>query len=246
MARDKHKALSVAVTREASAAAELCEALRRHGHEPVLCPLIRIGPPATWAELDAALAQGWDWVVFTSANAVRFACQRAAELGLPVHGSVACVGPSTAGVARECGLDVALVPQHHDAQGLLAALASRDMRGRRVLFPRGDLAPDTLPAGLNALGAEVCAPVVYVNQPDPQGAAKLRDLLQAGALDAVTFASASAVHAAVRAAGAGLLGQVRLTSIGPATTAALARHGLDRSTEAAGHDAEGLAAAVGE
>ena len=244
MARDKHKPLRVAVTREAAASAELCEALRRRGHEPLLCPLIRIGPPASWAELDAALAQPWDWAVFTSASAARFTCSRALELGVPIAASVACVGPSTAQAARSCGLGVTLVPHRHDAEGLLAALTSMGMKGKRVLFAKGNLAPETLPAGLRALGATVCAPVAYANQPDVEGAARLRELLQAGALEVVTFASASAVDVAVQAAGVRLLAAVRLCSIGPATTAALSRHGLHAAAQAPSPDAEGLAAAV--
>ena len=88
---------------------------RELGAEAVVVPMIRLAPPADLAELDAALGRlaGYDALLFTSANAVRFFAARAEEIGgsiLEDAPPIACVGPITAEAARSAGFSVALVP----------------------------------------------------------------------------------------------------------------------------------------
>jgi uroporphyrinogen-III synthase len=68
----------VLITRSSHQASELAERIRALGHEPILIPTIELTEPTTFAPLDAALTAlltptspaPFDWLLFTSANAV--------------------------------------------------------------------------------------------------------------------------------------------------------------------------------
>jgi len=192
---------SVLVTRGEDQAGPWLDALTAVGARARCLPMIRLEPPADPGPLDAALAElaGFDSILFTSANAVRFSAERARALGLALDAGAAevvCVGPATARAAVEAGLPVHRVPPaQHDAEAVLAELLARgEVAGRRMLIPRSDLARETLAEGLRAAGARVEAVVAYRNLPAEVDAAELRAALRAGALDALTFASPSAAR----------------------------------------------------
>lgn len=229
----------VLVTRAAEQAGALVEALRLAGAEPVAVPLLRIEPPASWEPFDAALARlaDYDALVFASANAVRFAAERAAARGRPLAGArarVLCVGAATAEAARRAGLAPDLVPsERFDAEALLAAILRRGpVAGRRFLLPRAADGRDVLPEGLRRAGAEVDAPAVYRTLPPPPDsdeAQALRERLARGELDVLTFTSPSAVrHFFALAGEAGRRAAARCTraAIGRATAEALAEAGF--------------------
>lgn len=230
--------LRIAITREQPG--ELAGLLQAEGATVVHSPLIRV-VAADHSELLRLLASHeYDWVVFTSSNALRFVV---GELNRG-HGrmpGVACVGQSTAEEARGLGLNVQLVPKRQHLKGLLEAFAALPGRGR-VLYPRSEIAPPTLKEGLQALGFTVDDPVVYRTLADKEGMFAFAAQLKRG-LDAVAFASASAVHNAVTAVG-DTLKQLRLYSIGPSTSAALRDAGLEVAGEAAEHGAAGLAQVI--
>jgi uroporphyrinogen-III synthase len=117
-----------------------------------------------------------------------------------------------------------------------------DVSGASVLWPRGDLARPTLGDALRQAGADVEEAVVYRTLPYPAGAARLRDLTADGALEAVVFASPSAVASAL--AGGVELSRLRCYSIGPATTDALQASGVAVAAQAESHDDDGLLAAI--
>jgi uroporphyrinogen III methyltransferase/synthase len=193
----------VLVTRARAQARELCRVLRAAGSAPVLVPLLALAPPADPAELDRALERvsSYDAVVFTSANAVRFFSQRARGRGVEpsaLGARVFCVGRETARAALDEGLPLHGVPGaggRGDAESLLDEIAGwLDPAGRRFLLPRSEIARDALREGLVRAGARVDAVVAYRNLEPPVDAVALRKELASGALDALTFASPSAVR----------------------------------------------------
>jgi uroporphyrinogen III methyltransferase/synthase len=229
----------VLVTRAADQAGPLVEALRRAGAEPVVAPLLRIEPPESWEDLDAALARlaDYDALVFTSANAVRFAAERAASRGRSLSGArarVLCVGAATAEAARRAGLAPDLVPsERFDAESLLEAiLRGGPVAGLRFLLPRAEAGRDVLPEGLRRAGARVDAPVAYRTlepPPDSEEVRALRERLARGELDVLTFTSPSAVrHFFALAGEAGRRAAASCTrvAIGRATAEALAQEGF--------------------
>lgn len=238
--------LRIAITREQPG--ELAGLLQAEGATVVHSPLIRV-VAADHSELLRLLASHeYDWVVFTSSNALRFVVVESGLGHTLVPGgktgkspNVACVGESTAEEARGLGLHVHLVPRRQHLKGLLETFAALPGRGR-VLYPRSEIAPPTLREGLQALGFTVDDPVVYRTLADKAGMQAFAAQLRRG-LDAVAFASTSAVHNAVTAVG-DALSQLRLYSIGPSTSAALRDAGLEVAGEAAEHSAAGLAQVI--
>src|SRR5271156_105787 len=99
----------ILVTRARSQASQLTVALREAGAESIEIPAIAIVPPHSYAHIDGALGalKEFDWLVFTSANAVRVFCERALYAGVhpATYGlQIACVGPSTADAVRDAGM----------------------------------------------------------------------------------------------------------------------------------------------
>jgi uroporphyrinogen-III synthase len=241
----------ILITRAPRQASALADELLRLGAVPVLVPTIEIGPPSSFAALDAALAEldTFDLLIFTSGNAVEAFGQRAQRFGLtPSPGRIAVVGPATARTVEGIGLKVDVVPPIHTAESLAAVLAS-DARGLMILLVRAEEAPDTLPTMLTAAGASVTVAPAYANRVPAESIAALRYLFCAPVRypDAVTFTSASTalnLVALLRAADLALPGAVVRASIGPVTSQALAELGLPAHIEAASPTIPALAAAL--
>ncbi|HEY8368535.1 MAG TPA: uroporphyrinogen-III C-methyltransferase [Thermodesulfobacteriota bacterium] len=231
----------ILVTRAREQASVFAEGLRQAGAVPVEFPTIEIRPPDSWAELDAALDRlaGYDWVVFTSANAVRFVLLRLRDSGRDVRAlgraRLCAIGPATAEALERLGLKVDVVPPEYRAEAVVAALAAAEgpdgLRGRRVLVPRARDAREVVPTALAERGAEVDVVTAYRNVlPDRSAAAGVRGLLEAGRIDAVTFTSASTVRNLVemlgREAAPALLAGTVVAAIGPLTAEAAAAAGV--------------------
>jgi uroporphyrinogen III methyltransferase/synthase len=248
----------VLVTRAAEQSAEIASALRVAGAEPVLLPMIALVPPddpASLAELDAALERlaDYDGIVFASSNGVRFLAERARARGSAdfpgFRGRVFCVGQQTASAALAAGLPVHLVASgRSDAEGLLAQiLQAAPVAGLRFLLPRSDIGRTLLSDGLRATGARVDAPLTYRNVRPPVDAAALRQQLESGTLDALTFTSPSAVahfadlldDAARRA-----VGDCLVAAVGATTAAALRARGIEPDVVPKRPDARALVAAL--
>ena len=142
------------------------------------------------------------------------------------------VGPGTAARLTRFGLKVDLIPDDHSAEGVVAALKSTgSLKKKQVLFPKADLARDTLPEELRAAGAEVTEVVAYrtVTAESDAHLGIYRQLLDRR-IDAVTFSSASAVRAFVSIHGADqavdLLNHTIVATIGPVTSDAALRYGI--------------------
>jgi uroporphyrinogen-III synthase len=217
-------------------------------------PAIAFHPPDDPGPLDAALRglSRFAWVVFTSATAVDRTVERMRWLGIDParlgEARLAAVGPAT---ADRLGREVRppdLVPREAKGDALSAELAPY-VRGQRVLFPRpAEGRPETV-AGLLAAGAELSAVEAYRTVPaSPQEIAPLRTWLEDGEVDAVAFASPSAVQAITAALGsrAPLLGEVVLAAIGPTTAEALRAAGLTAGVVPARYTGTALADAIAE
>jgi uroporphyrinogen-III synthase len=169
----------IVVTRAARQSDGLRERLERQGAEVLLLPTIEIAPPESYAPLDDALRQArdFDWLVVTSANAVRVIGERLAELALSVESLVhlrcAAVGPSTADAMRELGLVVDVVPERYVGEALADALADR-VRGQRVLLVRAAAARDVVPDALVVADASVTVIDAYRTVVPPDAVERLR------------------------------------------------------------------------
>lgn len=226
----------ILVTRTRTQASDLATRLEALGATPILIPTIEIVPPETYAPLDAAVAQleSFDWLIFTSANAVEVFNQRRQLSHRPQR--IAVIGPATARAVQGIGLHVDLIPPKYVAESLAEALAPRAY-GKRVLLIRAAEARDVLPEALTAAGAAVTIAEAYCNRIPPESIPSLRQLFAAPANlpDAITFTSASTARnlvALLEAANLSLPPEVLLASIGPVTSQALRGLGYEPSMEA--------------
>ena len=230
----------VIVTRAAGQASSLASRLEAAGFTPLVIPVI--GPAAPLddgAALRAAvesLNDRYDWVAITSPNgAAAFAS--VVEPG-KVTALVAAVGPGTADALVGLGCMVSLVPNRSIAEGLVEALAT--VEPARILLPQAADARPVLADSLLALGWQVTVVqsyrTVHLVPPAPLVA-------EAVAADAIVFTSSSTVDAWVEAIGVSATPRV-VVSIGPATSATVAGHGMTVASEADPHTLDGLIEAV--
>jgi len=238
----------ILVTRRPEQSSALVAALREHGATVIEVPLIVVAPPLDWAPLDSALGRldGFDWIAFTSANAVRAVADRVRALGLaPRFPRGASVGPATTEATHEhlpaCAIEMEPLADFR-AEGLLAAFPDEAVRGRRFLLPVSDKARDVLADGLISRGAHVDRVVAYRTTAPAEAGAALAQALAEG-VDMVTFASPSAVDNFVELAPT-LGGTVSAAVIGPVTEARARSVGLRVAVTAEPSTAEGLAAAL--
>jgi uroporphyrinogen-III synthase len=214
--------LRVLITRPASAIAPWQAALERAGATVIAHPTTVVTAPPSWAPLDAAFAQlaDYDWLVFTSANAVALACDRLTSDVSPATLSrpeIAAVGDETARALSERGFRVAFVPDDKRQEGLVAGLSARlaGVASPRVLFPRALDGREHLVEALAARG--IAVDVVPASQ-----TRAITDLQPPPHFDVATFASPSALSAYAARLGTGTISAVPCVVIG-ATTAAAAR-----------------------
>jgi uroporphyrinogen III methyltransferase/synthase len=220
------------------------------GAEVLELPALRVVPLDS-EPLSEALDRiaEYDWVVFTSQNAVAFLWQALRVAGRDARAlagrKLACVGPATADALLARGLAADVVPGRFVAEGVLEALDERDdVQGCRVLYVAAEGARDVLPDGLTDRGCRVDVVPVYRTASDGAGSGVLREALSTGRVDAVTFASASAVRGFVEAVGAELARRAPAVSIGPVTSDAVRAAGITLAVEASDASIDGLADAT--
>ncbi len=239
-----HRPLRILITRPPEQAEAWMTRLREAGYEPVLYPTIRIAPPEDWEPLDQALHRlsrgGYDWLVLTSANGVRFVWNRLQVLGLqvPAEVHIAVIGPATAKALQAQGREPDLIPPAYVAEALADALG--DVRGLRILLARADRARPTLREILQSRGAQVDEVVAYRTLVAPPDTPPPLD-----EVDVVTFTSPSTVQGFVQALGEQPLPpDVRVVCIGPITARAAREAGLPVHAVAQQYTMEGLLEAV--
>jgi hydroxymethylbilane synthase len=228
--------VSVLITRPRAQAAPLAAALAERGAKPVVLPAIRIEDPSDPDPLIDAVARagqgGYDWVVFTSANAVARTLGVADRLGVGpgalARVGVAAVGRATAAALAAEGIRVGVVAERSSGEGLVEALAGHRLAGARVLYPKADGARDVVPDGLRALGANVEAVEAYRTVAETEADPALVAAVGRGGVEVAIFASPSAVHGLKRLLGLAWSGLdcADIVCVGPVTAAAARDVGL--------------------
>lgn len=236
----------VADTRGEGMGTDLAVLLERAGAVVLRVPVMRILPPLDGEALQAAAAalDTFDWVILSSANgarSLREACVRlGVGLGDEVRPRICAVGPATRDALVEQGWPVDLIPEQFLAEGILASLDREGgVRGRRVLLPRPAEAPDLLPAGLRARGAQVVEVEGYRNAPHREGMESLKRAVRGDQVDVITLTAASSARRVAEVLG-GDVGRARVVAIGPSTAKAAEGAGLPVAGVADPHTIQGL------
>ncbi|RYU14937.1 uroporphyrinogen-III C-methyltransferase [Nocardioides iriomotensis] len=227
----------VLVPRTKEQAGSLSARLRGFGAVPEEVPTISVEPPRNPQQMDKAirgLVEGrYEWIAFTSVNAVRAVREKFDEYGLDARAfsglKIAAVGDKTAAAIEAWGLRADLVPSgEQSARGLLEDWPPYDDLLdpiNRVFLPRADIATETLVAGLLELGWEVDDVTAYRTVRATPPPAPTREAIKTGKFDAVVFTSSSTVRNLVGIAGKPHASTV-IAVIGPATAKTAEEHGL--------------------
>ncbi len=228
---------TILVPRTKDQAGEMSERLTSYGALPVEVPTIAVEPPRSPAQMERAvkgLVDGrFQWVVFTSTNAVRAVWEKFGEFGLDARAfsgvKIACVGESTADRVRAFGISPELVPAGEQSSlGLLDDFPPYDSifdPVNRVLLPRADIATETLAEGLRERGWEIEDVTAYRTVRAAPPPAATREMIKTGGFDAVCFTSSSTVRNLVGIAGKPHARTI-IACIGPKTAETAAEFGL--------------------
>jgi uroporphyrinogen III methyltransferase/synthase len=247
------------VTRAPEQSAEFIAQLESYGAEVLSFPSIRIAPPENLAALDRAVTEleKFDWMIFTSRNAVNSFVARLKSLGIsPELGTerafstkVAVIGAATGRDARSAGLAPDLEAQESRSEALAAELSDQ-LRGKCVLLPRGDRADSTLPTALREAGADVVEVIAYRTiRPDSFDPSVVESIRE-GQVDVITLFSPSAFENLTAEIGLEPLrrhsGKIWIASIGPTTSAAVRESGLPVAIESPSASSAALCAVIAE
>ncbi len=214
------------VTRAEEAGFELAEALEQHGASVVSFPVLAFEALSP-EPLEQALQSSWDWVVFTSANGVRFFCELARDVRKLKNARIAAIGPATAQALRNVFLEADLVPPKYVAESLLEVFPAAG----KVLICRAEEARDVLPEGLRERGTFVEVVPVY-RTVVPADVPVLEDA------DRVLFTSSSTVKHFRQLVGEDI--DLPVLAIGPVTAATARELGFTEVEEALEHTTTGM------
>ncbi|MFP3982420.1 MAG: uroporphyrinogen-III C-methyltransferase [Desulfurivibrionaceae bacterium] len=229
----------IVVTRTRDKASELVALLEEQGANCLEFATIAIEPPDSWDEADKALAglDKYQWVLFTSLNAVDYFFKRLYDKGLDCRAlkgcRVAAVGRVTADRLKEYGLVCDLLPEKYTGEGLAAVLEKEGVKGDNILLPRAVKAREVLPDRLRLAGAAVTIVPVYQNV-IPEGRNEfMKNKLLEKDIDMVTFTSSSTVTNFINILGINDTGElqrlmegVKIAAIGPITAETVREMGL--------------------
>jgi|TARA_B100000315_G_scaffold101295_1_gene93071 uroporphyrinogen III methyltransferase/synthase len=242
----------ILVTRACTQASSLSQLLSEQGAQPIEMPAIEIKAIPSTEELDQAILnlQSYKWLVFTSANGVEPFFERLYTLNRDARWlkgiKIGVIGPATAKALEVRGLRPDYLPQVYTRQGFLAGLKSQKIAGGRFLLPRADIATRELADGIIRLGAEVHEVIAYKTVPTTEAIYRGKQMLLAGKIDIITFASSSTVTNMLSLINGKqeVLERVTVACIGPATAATAAKAGLKVDIVACDHTIPGLVEAM--
>jgi uroporphyrinogen III methyltransferase/synthase len=214
---------TILITRAASQSGDLRTGLEAHGARVLECPAIEIVPVDDWTAVDRAAANvnSYQWIIFTSANAVDHFMPRVSLQGVVCEVPIATVGTSTARKLQEWNLSASRIPASFRAEGLLEAFPA-DLRGEKILIPRAAAARKVLPEELRRRGATVDVVTVYRT-------VNLKPNLLEEKIDVIVFTSPSAIRSFAESFGEELsvrLQEIPIAVIGPVAREAAESVGL--------------------
>ena len=226
------RGIRIVVTRPLNQSLGFCSDLTGLGSQVIQMPTVKICGLEDHEHLDKVVgdARQFDWVIFTSGNAVRYFAESAKRQGVSFGGDgdrtkVCCVGEETARISKSFGFDVASIPTIHTGKGIVELFESQgDLDGKSFLIPSSSEATATVSEGLRNLGGSVNVVPAYETVPVLEVPDHILADVRTG-VDLLTFTSPSTVksfHQLVR-------GEVTapVAVIGPVTAAEAEKLGYE-------------------
>ncbi|MBN1975163.1 MAG: uroporphyrinogen-III C-methyltransferase [Sedimentisphaerales bacterium] len=244
---------NIVITRDEPGNAEFADKITARGGNPVLFATFYIKPLTETNEFLQALTKfsGYDWIIFTSRNgvAVFFDALEKLHKDARVFASakIACIGKQTEAKLNEFGIKADFVPSIFTGKEFGKQLINfTNVKGRKLLLLRSEIASDELAEILKLAGAEVDDVTSYTAVTQKTESAPLEEKIRNNLIDWVTFASPSAVQGFFESVNKEIIhsGKVKIASIGPVTSKELARFGANVNVTADEHTLDGLLDAI--
>lgn len=188
---------TIVLTRTVEQSKESVSAFSELGADVIIFPTLEIVPPSSWDEFDKVISEQdkIDFIIFTSAHAVKMYAMRLSELNIDIHYKqmkVVAVGSKTYSVCEKYNIPVHIIPKKFSGEGVVEALSKYDLKDKMVFIPRSALGREDLPRGLADLGAIIKAvPVYNVSLPTKESITENIKKLNTGKLDLFIFTSPS-------------------------------------------------------
>ena len=220
----------ILVTRARAQASDFADLLEANGAEVIQFPTIKIQPIES---VDIPALNAYDWVIFTSVNAVEIFYERLRENGKDARAfggsSICAVGAKTVEALNRIGIHPNFVPAH--SRGSMIAAEIGEVNGKKILLPRAKIATADLPNGLRERGAHIDDVPLYDTIKVPgENRDKIKADLLNGRIDLVTFTSSSTVTNFLEMfpnhAPTVLLANVKVAVIGPTTQKTVEKCGV--------------------
>jgi len=209
------KGKTIVVTRDASQARPFESLLNEKLANVFLFPTIQLTDPDNIQNIHetANNVSNYDWIIFTSAIAVRFFLKFTNPNNLK-HVQIACVGKKTDTELNQYNLKADLIPNEFTSKSLLSEMQKLDLKNKQILIPCSSLSNDDLKNGFEKQGAIVNKLIVYVNSifenPNKEN---LKEKIEKKLIDCITFFSPSAVNSFVQLIGNETVEQIKLQNI---------------------------------
>ncbi len=238
----------VLTTRPAAQAKNLVRLLEDQGAEVIEFPTVRISSLDDYRKLDLAIERlvDYDWIIFASPNGVDHFWRRLKMKGRDARSlsrlKIGAIGPKTALKLENIGIIADFLPDEYSSQGIIRRIGDFRIKGRKILLPRADIAPSSLPEGLKKLGARVEEVVAYRTQlASEEDLVMVRNRLKNGEIDIVVFTSSSTVRNFVKLMGGIDLSSAEVACIGPITASEAEKAGMNPDIVPLDYTIEGLA-----
>jgi uroporphyrinogen-III synthase len=244
------KHLRILVTRSPEQASGLSRKLKSRGATTFEVPVISIGPPSSWSDVDKCLDKinQYDWIIFASANAVHYLILRIVERGqspsILSSCKIACIGSSTLQCLDEHGLIAAFCPTRFVAESLIQEFPGYPhLEGQQFFWPRTNIGRDYIAEQLTAASARVDCAVTYITS-EPANRAEIQrqltELIRNRNVDIITLASAQAARNLASLYDSEIPEEIKIVTIGPETSRAAAESFGRYDLQADPHTMDGI------
>lgn len=242
-------------TRAKAQARELSDRLSALGAEVLELPTIEIVPAGPDDDFDREISalEKYEWLLFTSANSVDVFIKRVLALRYDLNAlkniKIASIGPGTTGALEQYKIKPSHTSSDSVGEGFAASLKKlTDWNRIKVLFPRAEKARDVLPDALTALGADLMVVTTYRNVVPGTFDRSIVETIKSNQYDCITFTSSSTFENLVKIIGPAFFEKIKsalkAASIGPATSEAIRKAGIEPMLEAEMHTIPGLVDAI--
>jgi len=245
---------TIVITRAVETSKESAEIFIQLGAEVITFPTLDIVPPDSWNQFDDFILNKnkVDFIIFTSAHAVKMFSRRLEELDEVIDYStvkIVAVGNKTSAICKKYGIPINIIPKNFNSEGVIFELLKFKLNKKIIFIPRSAIGREELPVGLEELGAIInSVPVYNVAVPSDESIAPYIDKLKKSRPDLYIFTSPSTfenfLHILKITEPARYFSGALIAAIGPTTRIAIENRNLKVNIIPDEYTIDGLAKAV--